>query len=182
MAISAFGAQAQPALVAALARCKGGDQRKALLLDLLLDCLGPVEEGGSDSCGATADAVEACCGTFVQCLQDEEPWCRHSAVQALELSSVQAASTLGLRRLCDGLFPLLADENGFVVWNAIGAIRYAATVPLQNKEGERDVLRELVNRLGPLAESHDNEFVRWKALETKALIFEQGFGPCSSSL
>ena len=151
MAVSAFGHRAAPALLREIAAAAPG-KRKAVLLDLLLDC------GGSE---AASDRI----GCFVECLADAEPWVRHSAAQALELSASHAAEIFGARQLCSALAPLLSDENEFLIWEAISALRYSSGT-------DRCLLRELCSRLQPLV-APGSAFVRWKAQESLALVEAQ---------
>ena len=143
MAVSACGPKATGPLLRAIESASG--RRKALLLDLLLDC---------DSAPHRRQRLDC----FVGCLEDEEEWVRHTAVQAMEACAQALRDNGG----SSALLPLLerharggpdAAENDFVVWNAISACRYA-TPP--------SGLQVLGKVLEPLRD-HASPFLSWKA-------------------
>eukprot|EP01052_Picozoa_sp_SAG31_P013146 SAG31_NODE_785_length_12089_cov_4.342936_6_plen_288_part_00 len=143
-AVSACAEKATVPLLRAIAAATG--RRKALLLDLLMDCDNPQHRKQRLDC-------------FVNCLDDPEEWVRHTAVQAMEVCS-QSLRDHGYNNR--PLLPLLEHyvqcggdrvENDFVVWTAVSAARYAAspnTVP------------DLVRLLQPL-QHHASPFLSWKA-------------------
>ena len=163
LALSACGGTAVRPLLLAIERASG--RRKALLLDLLIDCDADAHRGARLDC-------------FAECLKDPDAWVRHTAVQALECcgqalasqqqsapsSSSAAAAVVLLKLLSDAM----DESNEFLQWNAISAARYSAS-----SEG---ALIGLADALAPL-ESHASPFLSWKAACTRREIFEQELQP-----
>ena len=153
MAVSACGPKATGPLLRAIESASG--RRKALLLDLLLDC---------DSAPHRRERLDC----FVGCLEDEDEWVRHTAVQSMEACGQALRDNGG----SSALLPLLerharggpdAAENDFVIWNAISACRYAT--PPSGLCGLGKVLEPL--------RDHASPFLSWKAACT---ISELGQG------
>ena len=166
MAIAAMGEKAVPTLLEELhrpsvdvggaKRGKNDAKRKALLLDLLLDC---GRGGGSDDHEGEEGGqrrrwlAKARIDCFIAHVSNPEPWVRHSAVQALELSAGNAVRMVGKQALWKALTPLLlrdpSSDDEFVVWNAISALWYAANSGRDATSlllGRSSSLREIENK------------------------------------
>ena len=163
LAVSACGGTAAGPLMRAIGSASG--RRKALLLDLLIDC----------------DSGDERLDCFAECLDDPDEWVRHTAVQAIECcgqalaGQQQGSSSSSAAAAARALLKLLGDATDegseigdgtdeFLQWNAISAARYSAP--------SNDALEVLADALAPL-EGHASPFLSWKAVCTRREIFSQ---------
>lgn len=110
-AIAACGARASALVCARLAESELGAHERAVLLDVLLDCV----TGGEET------ARHRQC--FVDAALHKNDWVRHNALQGLEMTSASHWIDGSVARECRALILNAVDDlNSMVAFNAISAL------------------------------------------------------------